>query len=90
MLYTMENLKDIYRSLFNMNLEAATDEYLQHFEGEYSPEQALSDCQTSDDVQCALNRLVGEILDDTGDEDLTREWLENAGADAALIALCGM
>lgn len=88
--YTMENLKDIYCNLYNMNLEAATDEYLEYFEGEYSPENVLSNCKTADDVQCALNRLVGEILDETGDEDLTREWLDNAGADAALIALCGL
>lgn len=88
--YTVEALREIYRCLYGMNLEAATDEYLEFYEGEYAPENALHDDQTSEGVLRALFRLVGEILDDTGDEDLTREWLRNAGADDALIVLCGL
>lgn len=88
MKYTIEELKDIYRCLYENNEVAADEEYLEYFEGEYSPSR-LDECDTVEAVKGELCHLVEEILNDTGDEELTREWLSEAGADDSLLALCG-
>jgi hypothetical protein len=85
----MRTLKDIYICLYDMNLEAATEEYLESYESEYGP-SLLLDCKTAEDVLSAIKGLVSELIDDTGEENLVREWMFNAGADADLIALCGL
>lgn len=87
--YTIEALKAIYYSLYDMNLEAATEEYLESYESKYSPSLLLS-CKTAEDVLNAIKGLVSELVEDTGEEKLVREWMHNAGADDDLIALCGL
>ena len=84
----IENLKDVYRDLYNANAEAAEEDYLEYFEREYSPEK-LDECTTEEEVKSMIAYLAEEVLNDTGDEDLTREWLINAGADDELVARCG-
>ena len=86
---TVDQLKDIYRCLYNENLEAAEDDYLEYFEANYTPDN-LDTCKTADDVRKQIIKLTGEILDDTGSEELTRKWLVDAGADAAIVAACGL
>lgn len=88
-MFTMEELKDIYRRLYDTNVEAAEEDYLEYFEGEYSPER-LDQCETVEDVKGELAHLVEEILNDTGDEEITREWFIEAGADDDLLSLCGL
>ena len=88
MRYTVEELKDIYRCLYENNEEAAEEDYLEYFEGEYSPSR-LDECDTVEAVMGELRHLVEEILNDTGDEELTQEWLVEAGADDSLLAVCG-
>lgn len=87
-MYTVEELKDIYRCLYNTNAEAAEDDYLEYFEREFSPDN-LDNCECSEDVRSRIVCLAEEVLNDTGDEKLTREWLVNAGADDELLASCG-
>lgn len=89
MKHTIEDLKDIYRCLYETNEVAAEEDYLEYFVSEYSPDR-LDECDTISEVKDELCHLVEEILNDTGDEDLTREWLLEAGADDEILVLCNL
>lgn len=88
-MFTIEELKDIYRRLYDANVEAADEEYLEYFEREFDFER-LDQCETVEDVKDELSHLVEEILNDTGSEEITREWLIEAGADDDLLSVCGL
>lgn len=82
-------LKNIYRNLYEQNLVAAEEDYLEYYEPNFAPDSiGLDEMDEEEQVSDALVRLVGEIYDDTGDEAQTREWLIDAGADDAILALC--
>lgn len=87
-MFTVEELKGIYSRLYAANLEAAEEDYLEYYEGEYSPNRI--DDNNAENVKIELVRLVQEIVNDTGSEGLTREWLLDAGANDELIALCNL
>lgn len=87
----IENLKDVYRRLYATNLEAAEEDYLTYYESGYAPDSVgLDEMRTEDEVKQAICHLVEEILNDTGDEDLTREWAIDAGADDEILAVCDL
>jgi hypothetical protein len=86
---TIEELKGLYCCLYDRNTEAAEEDYLEEYEANYSPER-LNFCETAEDVKSAIVHLVGELVDDTGDEGLVREWLMESGADNEILTLCRM
>jgi hypothetical protein len=82
-------MRGIYTALYEMNLEGAEDEYIEQYEGTYSPELIPLDI-TEEGVFGYLQNLVSEILDDTGDESEAVGWLRDAGADDELIGRLGL
>jgi len=84
--YTSDDLRGIYQELYNMNLEGATDEYLEYYK-KYGPSVALTPNMERDDILSALRHLVGELYDDMGDEDELNRWLAECGASAELREL---
>lgn len=91
MFVNIEDLKDVYRCLYETNLVAAEDDYPAYYESGYAPDSiGLDEMMTEEDVKHAICNLVREILNDTGDEELTREWAIDAGADDELLAMCDL
>lgn len=88
-MFTIDELKEIYCNLYEANLEASEEDYLEYYEAGYSPAR-LDDCKNIEKAKRALVHLVEEILNDTGSEEITREWLLNAGANDELLALCAL
>lgn len=85
----LDKLKSVYCSLYEQNIPGAEEDYLEDYERDYSPDSiGLNDMSEEPEVESALRRLVGELVDDTGDDDLVREWLEESGASPELIASC--
>lgn len=80
----IEKIKNIYETLYELNLEAAEEEYQEYFQHEYSPER-LNGLQNVEEVRRELRYLAKEILSDTGSEEITRELLKEAGAEEELI-----
>ena len=88
---SIEHLKSIYRSFYEANLAAAEKDYLDYYESNFAPDSiGLDELSDHDEVKDAICRLAEEIYNDTGDENTTREWLIDAGADDELLAMCDL
>ena len=82
-----ETLESLYRHLYEQNCIAAEDDYLEYFEAEFGPGNTLSGEMTEEGLISALRSLVAELVNDTGDEELVKEWATEGGADGELIAI---
>lgn len=82
--FTVDELKTIYRQMYEQNEVAAEEDYLESYQTEFHPD-LLDSCSTVEEVRDCLSRLVEEICNDTGDYALTEEWLYEAGADDELV-----
>ena len=89
MLDNIEALKKVFYGLYDTNLEAADEEYLENYTTIYDPTY-MRNCYSPEDVVNAIKGLANELIEDTGEKALIREWLHNAGASAELIAACGL
>lgn len=79
-----ETLRDIYISLYEMNLEAAEEDYLEYFQASFSPSIMLSSGADENALRAALSSLLGELADDLGDEEELKRWFEDAGGSESL------
>jgi len=83
-IYSRHELENIYRRLFDMNMEAAEDDYQEYFSDNFDPDTVLSEDMSIEAVGQALSNLFGELVDDLGDEGALREWIEECGGDGHL------
>ena len=60
--YTTEKLLDIYQNLFELNLEGAEEEYLEEYEGNYSPDTVFPEAPTKEAVVTGLGNLIAELI----------------------------
>lgn len=85
--YSAEDLVHIYEELFDMNLEAADEDYAEEYEAQYGPDAVFSSTPTKRDVIFALISLVKELIDDTGDEVCVKNWVAECSDDEFYDAL---
>lgn len=85
--YTKEVLFEIYKSLYEANLEGAKESYLDYYKESFSPENLV--VEDDESLLDAISHLTEEIYNDTGSEEETIELLYNAGASDELIAMFG-
>lgn len=83
---TTEYLRDIYEALYEMNLEAAEEDYLEYYQGNFAPSTALSAEADDATIRSALSSLLGELADDLGDEEELKRWFLDAGGSESLYA----
>lgn len=83
-------LKRLYEYLYEENVVAAEEDYLEYFEAGFSPDKCIASETDAEKLLLPLNYLVGELLDDTEDEDLVREWAMEGGADDELLSMLGL
>lgn len=77
---SLDDLKFLYRSLYDMNHEAAEEDYLEYFEPSYSPKSIeLDSMEWKSQVIHALRSLLKELRDDLGDEATYYDWLAQCG-----------
>lgn len=87
--FDLPELRYIYTKLYEMNEEAAEEDYLEYFKTNFHPD-LLRCCTTVQSAREYISNLVSEILEDTGSKETAREWLVDAGADDELVAHCGL
>lgn len=78
--YANEELRNIYTALYEMNMEAADDDYLEEFK-RYAPENLAPDRGS---LISGLQSLAGELLDDLGSKQELISWMDMCGASAPL------
>jgi len=81
-----ETLRDIYEALYEMNLEAAEEDYLDYYMASFAPSEVLSPYADDAALRAALASLIRELIDDLGDEDEVEAWFIAAGGSNVLYA----
>jgi len=78
------DLASLYCSLYEMNLDAAEEDYLEEYEANYAPDKVLSDGEGRDAIIQHLRYLMSELHNDLGSKDELKRWFLNSGGTEAL------